>query len=112
MKIYGKKKQECTINSISINLLHCVCVQLLIVNPLRNKKFLDVTKLKTFVDEKLDVAKMTNSLFNTAENAVGKGENAGYQHFLLFQQCFLKLSLGLLKLGWCCNGLTNIKNFK
>ena len=27
------------------------------------------------------------------ENIVGKGENAGYQHFLLFQQCFLKLSL-------------------
>ena len=23
------------------------------------------------------------------ENIVGKGENAGYQHFLLFQQCFL-----------------------
>ena len=22
------------------------------------------------------------------ENIVGKGENAGYQHFLLFQQCF------------------------
>ena len=23
------------------------------------------------------------------ENIVGKGENAGYQHFLLFPQCFL-----------------------
>ena len=23
------------------------------------------------------------------ENIVGKGENAGYQHFLLFTQCFL-----------------------
>ena len=23
------------------------------------------------------------------ENIVGKGENAGYQHFLLFSQCFL-----------------------
>ena len=23
------------------------------------------------------------------ENMVGKGENAGYQHFLLFPQCFL-----------------------
>ena len=25
-----------------------------------------------------------------AENIVGKGENAGYQHFLLFPQCFQK----------------------
>ena len=24
------------------------------------------------------------------ENKVGKGENAGYQHFLLFPQCFQK----------------------
>ena len=32
------------------------------------------------------------------ENIVGKGENAGYQHFLLFLQCFQKLSFsGLLK---------------
>ena len=29
------------------------------------------------------------------ENIVGKGENAGYQHFLLFQQCFQ----GLLSSG-------------
>ena len=27
------------------------------------------------------------------ENIVGKGENAGYQHFLLFPQCFQKASL-------------------
>ena len=26
------------------------------------------------------------------ENIVGKGENAGYQHFLLFQQCFSNCS--------------------
>ena len=26
------------------------------------------------------------------ENIVGKGENAGYQHFLLFLQCFQKTS--------------------
>ena len=34
------------------------------------------------------------------ENIVGKGENAGYQHFLLFPQCFQKLSFPeLLKVG-------------
>ena len=26
------------------------------------------------------------------ENIVGKGENAGHQHFLLFPQCFQKAS--------------------
>ena len=26
------------------------------------------------------------------ENIVGKGENAGYKHFLLFPQCFQKAS--------------------
>ena len=35
-----------------------------------------------------------------ARNAVGKGENAGYQHFLLMPQCFQKApSAGSLKLG-------------
>ena len=34
------------------------------------------------------------------ENIVGKGENAVYQHFLLFPQCFQKDSLpGSLKVG-------------
>ena len=27
-------------------------------------------------------------VFDTVENIVEKGENAGYQHFLLFSQCF------------------------
>ena len=27
-------------------------------------------------------------IFDRVENIVGKGENAGYQHFLLFPQCF------------------------
>ena len=41
---------------------------------------------------------------NSVENIVGKGENAGNQHFLLFPQCFQKISvLGSLKVGivWC-----------
>ena len=34
------------------------------------------------------------------ENIVGKGENAGYQHFPLFLQCFQKTSFpGSLKVG-------------
>ena len=57
-------------------------------NPLPNDKILDVTKLKAFAEEKLNIAKMTISLFDKVKNTVGKGENAGYQHFLFFPQCF------------------------
>ena len=35
---------------------------------------------------------MMISVFDRVENIVGKGENAGYQHFLLFLQCFQKAS--------------------
>ena len=70
------------------------------LNPFPNNKILDVTKLKVFADGKLDIAKMTISLFDRIENTVGKGENAGNQHFLLFPQCFPKpSSLGSLKVG-------------
>ena len=36
---------------------------------------------------------MIISVFDRVENIVGKGENVGYQHFLLFQQCFEKASV-------------------
>ena len=40
------------------------------------------------------------SVLDWIENIVGKGENAAYQHFLLFPQCFPKRSpLGPLKVG-------------
>ena len=36
---------------------------------------------------------MMISLSDRVENVVGKGENAGYQHFLLFPQSFQKPEL-------------------
>ena len=42
-------------------------------------------------------AKMTLSLFDRVENAAGKGENVGYQHFLPFPPCFLKPLLRVVK---------------
>ena len=70
------------------------------VNSLPNNKILNVTKLKAFVDDKLTVARMMIFLFDKVENTVGKGENAGYQHFLLFLECFPKLcSYGSLRVG-------------
>ena len=59
-----------------------------------------MTKLKAFADDKLNITRMMASPLDRVENTVGKGENAGYQHFLLFPQCFQKpFSLGSLKVG-------------
>ena len=58
----------------------------------------DWSKLKALADDKLNIAKRTISLFDRVENTVGKGENASYQHFLLFPHCFEKASFsGSLK---------------
>ena len=50
--------------------------------------------------KKINLTLILKFILRRVENIVGKGENAGYQHFLLFPQCFQKLSLsGLLKVG-------------
>ena len=43
---------------------------------------------------------MMISLYGRVEKNVGKGENAGYQHFLLFPQCFQKASTTSAKDRW------------
>ena len=55
-------------------------------------KILDMTKWKSFADDKSNITKTTIYLFDKVKNTGGKGENAGYQHFLLFPQCFPKPS--------------------
>ena len=49
-------------------------------------------KIEGFADDKMNVTWKLNFVLGRVENMVGKGENAGYQHFLLFPQCFQKLS--------------------
>ena len=72
--------------------------QLFNFNSLPNNRVLGLSKFKTFADNKINVAQMMISVFHRVENILGKGENAGYQHFLLFPQCFQKASfLGSLK---------------
>ena len=70
------------------------------LNSLPNNNILDLTKLKAFAGNELNMSKLAISFFDKVENTVGKGENAGHQHFLLFPQWFLEaLSLGSLKVG-------------
>ena len=58
------------------------------MNSSPNDNFLDWTKFIAFADNKLKVDKKKISVFDRIENIAGKGENTGYQHFLLFPQCF------------------------
>ena len=60
------------------------------VTFLPNDKVLGFSKLKALADDKLNVAIMIIPVFDRLENILGKGENADYQHFLLFPQCFPK----------------------
>ena len=57
------------------------------------KKILDWSKLKAFADNKLNVTSEMKFVLGREYNTVGKGEEAGYQHFLLFQECFQKASV-------------------
>ena len=70
------------------------------INSLANNKILDLSKLKAFADDNSNVNQKLKFALGRVENIVGKGENAGYQHFLLFPQCFQKASsFGSLKVG-------------
>ena len=63
-----------------------------ILNSLPNDKILDWFKLKAFEDNRLNMNQKVNFVLRRIENIVGKGENADYQHFLIFLQCFQKAS--------------------
>ena len=49
------------------------------------------TKLKAFADNKRNVTEKWKYFPDWVENMVGKGENAGYQDFLLFTLYFQKV---------------------
>ena len=70
------------------------------INSLPNDKVLDWSILKAFAYDKISVPSNLKFVLGRVENIVGKGENAGYQHFLLFPQCFQNASFsGSLKVG-------------
>ena len=69
-----------------------------VLNSLPNDKIFDLSKFKVFADDKLTATEKLKFVLGWLENIVEKGENAGYQHFLHFPQCFQKASsLGPLK---------------
>ena len=52
-------------------------------------EILDWSVLKTFADDEIKATKKIEFVLERVENIMGKEENAGYQHFLLFPQSFL-----------------------
>ena len=61
---------------------------------------LDWSKFKALADDKLNAIEKKKYVLGWVENMVGKGQNAGAQHFLLFPPCFQKASfIGSLKVG-------------
>ena len=63
------------------------------INSLPHDGNLDWLKLRAFADDKIKVTeKLKFVTSEKVENTVGKGENSGYQNFLIFLQCFQKAS--------------------
>ena len=55
-------------------------------------------QIESIASDNSNVNQKLKFALGMAENIVRKGENAGYQHFLLFPQCFQKASsVGSLK---------------
>ena len=57
--------------------------------------------MKAFADIKINLVEKSKFDLSRVESSVGKGENAGHQHFLLFLQCFQKASFLSQKSGLC-----------
>ena len=73
---------------------------------LPNNKILDLSKFKAFADIKINVTDKLNFVMGSVENIMGKEENSGNQHFLLFPHCFHRLPFqGREKFGLCGKGL-------
>ena len=67
---------------------YCNCIEKKNLNSLPNDQDLDLSKLKGFADDNLNLTLKLQFILERIENIVGNGENPGYQHFLLFPQCF------------------------
>ena len=63
--------------------------------------------MKELADVKINVTEKLKFVFGKAENIVGKGQNAGYQHFVLFLRFQTAFSPRVVKSRDCVvKGLT------
>ena len=69
------------------------------LNLFPQDKILDQTKLKAFVDDKLNVTKMIISVFDKSRKHFGERRKCLYKQFILIPQCFQKASFPDLSKG-------------
>ena len=91
VRIYNRLHRMCHLNLDPYSLFVSSKISQA-VNSIPNGKIFDGSKLKAFADDKINLNEKLKLVLGRVENIVGKGENAGYQHFLLFPQCFQKPS--------------------
>ena len=91
--IVRKGEIACYNFSISHNVFHCyislVCQNAALCGnglTLLHDKIMNPTKFNALADDKYNIARIMILVFDRVKNIVGKGENAGYWHFLLFSQ--------------------------
>ena len=84
------------------------------INPLPDDKIIHWSKLKQSADDNIEFNLNSRKFSKLVENTVGKGENARYDQFLLFPQCFQKACFpGVCqKVSLCGNGLTHYQTTK
>ena len=82
-----------------------VFILLKLIESLPQDKISDRSKLGAFADDKIDATEKLKFVLGRVENIMGKGENACYQHFLLFPQCFQKTLSQDRESGLCGKGL-------
>ena len=58
------------------------------INPFPNDRFLNTSKLKQSADDNFKFDENSRKFPNRIVNAVGQGEIAHYEQFLLYSQCF------------------------
>ena len=75
------------------------------IKPLTNDKILHQSKFKALTQDKINVTQKLKFVSGRIGRILGKGENAGYQQFLVFPKCFQKPSSSVsLKGGILCKG--------
>ena len=92
MHLFDEKKNPDTVCSLILIFSADKAIKIILIaqriSSLPNDKILDQSKFKAFADDKIKVTQKLKFVLRRTENIAGKGENAGYQHFLLFPQCY------------------------
>ena len=63
-----------------------ILVNILCLTLYQNDNFLDWSKSKALVDDKINVTEKSKFVLGRVENIIGKGENAGFSPFPMFSK--------------------------